>query len=158
MRHTDFAATLAVLFATTAQAVPARNAAFNAIQVGQQLPNGSSSAGLQQGVTGNQQQGIVNSVGQNQPESKPEAGAVAGGGTSPKSAPGAPAGLAVLPSAQVTAGQLQPLPGAATQAAVQSSIAAVETAPVLGQVSSEVKNDSLYLTKLCWSGLLTSLD
>jgi len=144
MRHTDFAATLVVLFAASAQAVPARNAAFNAVQVNQQAPNSSSSSELQQDVTGNQQQGIVNSVSQNQPEPKPEAGAVAGGGIPLNGAPGAPAGLAVLPSGQITTGQLQPLPGAATQPAVQSSIAAVETAPVLGQVSSEV-NDSVHL-------------
>ncbi|KAI0553308.1 hypothetical protein F4679DRAFT_464238 [Xylaria curta] len=143
MRHTNLATTLALLFASGVYAVPARNADIRALQPGS---NASPMPLQQPGIPGAQQQDNGSSAGQGE---TPAAGGVAGGSALQGGVVGAPVGLVALPGEQFTTGGLQPLPGAATASAIQSSAAVVETSvavvetsvtetsAVLGEVTSE---------------------
>jgi hypothetical protein len=164
MKHADFATTLALLFAISVRAVPARDAAIHAIQVGQQqVPNGSPP--LIPLPQGNQQQQQPPPPPPPQPQRNTPDNAP--GPEQPKAGPdsarnvlqgGSAGGLVPLPGAPVTTGSLQSLPGAATVVQASSIIAAipVETSSssssaavvvgtssaVLGEVVTEVRKYS----------------
>ncbi|KAI8630420.1 hypothetical protein F5Y19DRAFT_46230 [Xylariaceae sp. FL1651] len=140
MRHADLTAALALLIATSVHAVPARNSDFQAVQANQQASNNTSPpASSQQGPAGKLQPLPTNGNNVGPGQSAGEAGADNSGKAlqSNGAVANAATGLIALPGAQVTAGQLQALPGAATESAVQSSVAAVETSSVLGGSESE---------------------
>lgn len=138
MRQADIATTLALLFASGVRAAPAVNGNEYAVRVRSQGLDSSSVSSLPQGQKQQQQQGNGDNPGQ---DTSPAAGGVTGGAAE------AAGGLVALPGQQLTAGELQDLPGGATASVVQSSAAAttaiempvvVETSAAVEEVASSV--------------------